>query len=317
MAIPRNEYVLPQPSNKIIRRPMNHVGKAFLFEIILIFVCTVIMLIIQEIGKMSINSNSFMVVITLLSGIIPFVMCGKRTGVTNKSLWNKGSIVIRDIVCYGAIVMASMSLASYSSILIDAALKPFGLAIKVPDILSFPKGSIGIVMIQIVYVCIIAPILEEYIFRGIVLNSIRSYGDTFAIVTSSILFGIVHGNLIQMPYALVCGLFLGVLAIKAGSIVPGIIIHGFVNTYSTVMSGIATSFPQYEKILMWGSEILIFAVAIIVIFLRHKKGEKLVWFTNSNTPYKGKGIKMLLTSWPMLTALIIFSGVCITYLKTI
>ena len=62
------------------------------------------------------------------------------------------------------------------------------------------------------YGAVFAPVAEELLFRGFVLESLRPYGKRFAILTSAILFGAFHGNLLQAPYAFVMGLLLGYLA---------------------------------------------------------------------------------------------------------
>ena len=56
---------------------------------------------------------------------------------------------------------------------------------------------------------IIAPILEELIFRKLMLDRIRNYGEKTAIVFSALCFGLFHENLTQFLYAFIIGLFLG------------------------------------------------------------------------------------------------------------
>lgn len=79
-----------------------------------------------------------------------------------------------------------------------------------------------------VNVCIIPPIVEEMLFRGAALQSLRRYGDGFAVVASAALFGLYHANFIQMVFAFLCGLAMGYAVIRTGSLLPSILIH-FVN----------------------------------------------------------------------------------------
>lgn len=62
------------------------------------------------------------------------------------------------------------------------------------------------------YAGLFAPVAEEILFRGLVLRSLQPYGRRFAIVMSALLFGLFHGNLVQMPYAFCVGLILGYTA---------------------------------------------------------------------------------------------------------
>lgn len=76
---------------------------------------------------------------------------------------------------------------------------------------------------------------EEFAFRGILMGTLRKYGDSFAIITSAIMFGAMHGNIIQIPFAFILGLLFGFIDCKANSIIPSIIIHFVNNFYSVIM----------------------------------------------------------------------------------
>lgn len=64
------------------------------------------------------------------------------------------------------------------------------------------------------YTCVLGPVAEELLFRGIVLRTLAPYGKKLAIVVSALLFGLFHGNLLQTPYAFVLGLVLGYVALQ-------------------------------------------------------------------------------------------------------
>ncbi|NMB30980.1 MAG: CPBP family intramembrane metalloprotease [Clostridiales bacterium] len=88
-------------------------------------------------------------------------------------------------------------------------------------------------VIAVIYICICAPIFEEIFYRRIILGSLRRYGDTFAIVISAILFGIMHGNFSQFFYAFALGLIYGYIVIRSNSILPAILLHALNNSIST------------------------------------------------------------------------------------
>lgn len=54
---------------------------------------------------------------------------------------------------------------------------------------------------MLLYAAVIAPVSEELVYRGFVMSSIKKYGKVFAIVVSSVLFGVMHGNLPQALFA--------------------------------------------------------------------------------------------------------------------
>ena len=52
-----------------------------------------------------------------------------------------------------------------------------------------------------IYVCFLGPIAEELLFRGIVLRTLRPWGKQAAILISALVFGLFHGNVVQIPFA--------------------------------------------------------------------------------------------------------------------
>ena len=74
------------------------------------------------------------------------------------------------------------------------------------------------------YACVLGPVAEELLFRGIVLRTLAPFGRKLAIVVSALLFGLFHGNLLQMPYAFVLGLVLGYSALQYRLVWP-ILLH--------------------------------------------------------------------------------------------
>lgn len=85
---------------------------------------------------------------------------------------------------------------------------------------------------------IIAPIAEEFVFRGAILRVLSKaageHRQWVAIALSAALFAIVHGNMAQGVSAFLCGLLLGWMYVRTGSIVPGVVYH-WVNNSSAVL----------------------------------------------------------------------------------
>lgn len=103
----------------------------------------------------------------------------------------------------------------------------FGLAFQVPA-LSFPADP-GAAVAFALNMTVVPAILEEFVFRGVVLQSLRRFGDGFALLVSSLLFALVHVLPPQMPNAFLMGLVIGYFVLFTGSIRTGIIIHAVNN----------------------------------------------------------------------------------------
>src|SRR5439155_9671023 len=90
---------------------------------------------------------------------------------------------------------------------------------------------------QVVLVICLAPaICEELAFRGFILSGLRRLGHTWgAIALASVFFGLAHGILQQSLGAAVIGAVIGYIAVKSGSLLPGILYHGVHNSLSVLI----------------------------------------------------------------------------------
>ena len=73
---------------------------------------------------------------------------------------------------------------------------------------------------------IAAPIVEEVIFRGVVLGSFRKIFPAWAsILISAVIFGVYHMNLVAIVYATVMGIIAGVVYEKKQNLLFPIMLH--------------------------------------------------------------------------------------------
>ncbi|MCY6356050.1 CPBP family intramembrane glutamic endopeptidase [Clostridium sp. ZS2-4] len=87
----------------------------------------------------------------------------------------------------------------------------------------------------IISVSIVAPIFEEIIYRGIILEQLdRRYGMIKAIIVSSLLFGIVHLNIHQGVNAFFIGIVAGFIYIKTNSLLLSMFLHFANNSLVTI-----------------------------------------------------------------------------------
>lgn len=90
-----------------------------------------------------------------------------------------------------------------------------------------PAAGLDLVL-SFLALCVLPAVCEELLFRGALQGLLRPSGSAAAIVGPAVLFALLHLELTQCITALVCGLFLGWLAERTGSILPGMLLH-FVN----------------------------------------------------------------------------------------
>ena len=82
---------------------------------------------------------------------------------------------------------------------------------------------------------VIGPIIEEVMFRKLLMDKLGMYGDRIAIVISAVAFGIFHGNISQICYATLVGLILAYIYSKTSKITYCIGLHMLLNFFGSIV----------------------------------------------------------------------------------
>ena len=89
---------------------------------------------------------------------------------------------------------------------------------------------------NLVFVAIVGPILEELVFRKVVCDRLLPLGEGYAVILSAVLFGLVHGNFFQFFYATAVGALFAYVYVKTGRIRYSIAYHMIVNLLGGVIA---------------------------------------------------------------------------------
>ena len=109
-------------------------------------------------------------------------------------------------------------------------------------------GNMDPVMTMIV-VGILAPIYEEVLFRKFLIDRLRPYGEGLAIFMSGFMFGLFHGNLMQMIYAMGIGFIWAYIYVRTGKIGFTIALHIFVNSFNSLLRIALIEYAGFDKAL--------------------------------------------------------------------
>lgn len=173
--------------------------------------------------------------------------------------------------------------AAIVSIGISDIVDKYGYSIDVMDDSAMAQTTLGMVL-MIIYTCIIAPITEELFYRGMLLKAFSKANQRFAIIASSVFFGLAHGNIRQFMLAFLLGIFLSHITMKHNSLLPSIIVHIFVNSLSTIINELTELGLSDKFIFIIDIVYVLIAIAGIAFFIEFRGSNKLP----ATTPYQSR-----------------------------
>ena len=134
----------------------------------------------------------------------------------------------------------------------------FGISNQGGDVSISGSGDLPSVLMYYLVIAIIPAFTEEFAFRGVILGSLRKYSDGLALVVSSAMFALMHGNFVQIPFTFCCGLMFGFLLIKTNSMLPGMIVH-FLN------NGLSVTFDLLYQYNIMSSNLVNLCYGVVIV----------------------------------------------------
>ncbi len=269
-------------------------------------------------GSNEIFQCAFDIILSISGMYIPFALLGKAmqkiSGEENPVPLGRPLSVP---MCLLAVVagLGLCMVANYVTSIITVIMALFGLELSTPDI-AMPTGVLG-VFLSVVRIGVVAAVVEESAMRGFVMGNLRRWGDGFAIVMSAFLFGFMHGNLIQAPFALIAGMGLGYLSVKTGTLWTGVIIHFLNNMISLSVTYLSDVIPEETLNVVYGGLIYILMIAGIFCFsVFNKKTRHIPLRRNETALSTAERVTAYLLNPTMLAAFVYMILVTATFIST-
>lgn len=161
--------------------------------------------------------------------------------------------------------MGLIALLGRVAVWFNSVFEKFGIGIRDAS-LTLPKDVWGVILL-IIYSAIVPAIVEEILFRKVILGRLLPYGNVFAVISSAVLFSAMHCNPSQFLYTFVGGIIFGVVAIKTNSVVPTMVIHFFNNMLSVIYMTLYSFAPyNYYSIIVYTIDTVISFLGLLVIY---------------------------------------------------
>lgn len=196
----------------------------------------------------------------------------------------------------------------------------FGVEFQAPEDTSNYSTPVGIVL-SLVSTAVVPALVEEFAIRGVVMQSLRRYGDWFAVIMSSFVFALMHGNMIQIPFAFIAGIGLGYAAIRTGSLWTGIVIHFLNNSvaviYSVAYEKLPANVMAIFTLALYGIIFVGGIICVIVDFANVRKPFACMERSEVNCISTGRKTVIFLTSIPMLIMIAFLCYETAQYIKVL
>ena len=201
-------------------------------------------------------------------------------------------------------VMCCVAASYATGILTTVVENIFGVTFTLPES-DTVYNSVPLVLLATLGTAIVPAFVEEFAIRGTVMQPLRKYGDKFAIVMSALVFGLMHGNMVQIPFAFLAGLAIGYAVTVTGSMWVGVAIHFFNNFISVLMQVAVDNLPdKLENIVLLGLLALVFTTGIVCLVLYLKNYARVPLQKGDETLSNGEKAKAYLCTVPMILAAI-------------
>ncbi len=192
----------------------------------------------------SMGSGNVVLIITAIATMVTLLI---------GALWYRGykpaaDFKLKEVVngkLIGATVCLGLSLQFLISMCLNAVypILPQDLTNQYSELIESLMG--GNIWLSMFVTVILAPLAEEFLFRGVTLRKAQRIMPFMAAnILQAVLFGIYHLNWIQGVYAFVLGMILGFTAEYFHSIWASILLHAFVNASAEVLSALPAAVTE-------------------------------------------------------------------------
>ena len=223
-----------------------------------------------KVGTELLSDSAFLqvlqIVLSSLMFTVPFILIFRASKYKISSLILFKKPKKKDIIPYTLLGVAFCAFSNITVSLMGNFFSSFGVEYEV-NTGENPTGIFGF-MLTFIATAIIPPLVEEFACRGLILGALRKFGDGFAVLVSAFLFGIMHGNFGQIPFAFLVGLVLGLVTVKTNSIWLAVVIHAINNAVSVILDYAFTGISvETQNVIYTAYLIISLLLGLVAIYL--------------------------------------------------
>ena len=234
----------------------------------------------------------------LIANTLAVLVGCKLTNLRIRSLFRLREFHASQGLCYIFVGLWLQLLAGILSEHLLPVLRNAGLPVALPDITL--DGFTRRTAVFILYGCLVAPVTEELLLRGVVLKNLSRVSQRFGILLSALLFGLMHENLAQFLFTVPFGILLGLITVRHNSVTPAMLVHIAVNTAAAAVMLCERMLPtevfRIVNISYTLGVLALGSVAAIILFVSERLPDQ--------TPHQRMRSSRLVWSSPLLWVLV-------------
>lgn len=204
--------------------------------------------------------NDVIVIIMMYIGetvkrLIPFLMMKKALNMPINialpmKIYDREAFVIAIPAALMCFPLLSAFSGLFNKLLANVGILPYN---NIVPHMNTMAGSVAAVFISVIYV----PFISELLMRGMILHSLRQFGDAYAILISAMVSTLCVHNLTQMCYVFISAVIIGHFALRTGSMITSVIMR-------MIFKLLATSAWYAERYLSAEDNLLFIGITFIV-----------------------------------------------------
>lgn len=268
---------------RLFRKDIGYHIRGLIWYFLVIYFVTGISAAVLQRGGMDENSTAGTAsIISVLIGVgvlfIRNILFDKKADIFKQT---KKQMHLNTFAKFFFLVLMLQFLFSTITSFIECVLNAMGFTMEMA--VSLASGGYDFSIAMIAYAGVIGPAAEEVVFRGLLLKGFQKYGKVFALIITSVLFGLGHLNPVQMGLAIPMGILLGYIAMEY-SIKWAILLHITNNLLlGNVFEWLLDQLPEtMSYITYYGCLTAGFVIGIMVLVKERGKLKK--WFSDNATP---------------------------------
>ena len=261
-----------QKQNDIINLSASDGGVLYSFAVLTVLLVTIIfstVMVSVAVTNPKVMESDVVIILNYLSGPIAVLLAIgilrlKRKAEIFSALdiksFDKISVISTILIFLGL----TFGLSEVNAVFVSW-LEKLGLTVSAP---TLPEKTIGGIIASVVCVCIIPAVIEETLFRGLILSGLKKSGTMFAVIFSGVIFALFHMNPAQTVYQFIVGSVYALIILYGKNLILTVSMH-FINNLYIVLNyyfwGFSFSGAAQIIVTVIGILCLIGGVALLVL----------------------------------------------------